>query len=149
MINQLLMMMSSGAAPVITLSGQSPSASDASAPYDSLVGIRITLSGVVQEKEQTNGSGGWTTVDPATDWIIPNSSAGDDTYHYKYAYTGDTLNVGSDTIGSWQAFDGTKTFWLDSTVFESLSGGGLLELSNDGGSTTLASATYNLTLDNL
>lgn len=109
------------------------------------VGLRVNSDGTIDRHR--NGS--YSQIDALTDWIIPNSAASDKTYHVKGDWTGDSLLAGSAATGTWLNVS-TNPHWLlrDTTADDGAQTGTLtLSISDDGGSTTLDSATYAFSAD--
>jgi len=129
------------ASSVVTLSGQVVTNIDSPAPVSASIQIRST-GGVFRGLD-----GAYAQVDTSTDWIIPNSAAsGPGTYHVRA-----TLNSSSGTatrtgtLGSWEALTSTRTWELTKTSTGTATWDLDIEISDDGGSTTLSTALYELT----
>ena len=126
----------------ITLSGQSVSEVGAG---EQIAGIRINTDGTI---DQRTALATYTQIDASTDWIIPNSAAADATYHVKWTPgVGDPLTTGSDSTGTWLELNTNREWFLKDTA--ALTHQATLAISNDGGTTTLDSATYNLLIETL
>jgi hypothetical protein len=132
-----------GSSAVVTVSGQAVSNTDGPGPVAAQ--IRFTSTGIVQR-----GLGGsYAQVDSATDWIIPNSaSAGPGAYHIRAtlnAQTGSGTRTG--TLGSWLALTSTRTWELSKPTAGIATWDLDIEISDDGGSTTLDTGLYELTVE--
>jgi len=131
------------AGSVVTLSGQVVTNIDSPAPVSASIQIRST-GGVFRGLD-----GSYAQIDTATDWIIPNSAAsGPGTYHVRA-----TLNASSGTatrtgtLGSWLALTSDRTWELEKTAIGTSTWDLDIEISDDGGSTTLSTALYELTAE--
>ncbi len=113
-------------------------------------GIEIRTDGTMYSITGDTGTGGpvFSQIFSSTDWIIPNSAASKRTYHVRMTKnSGDTLAGGSSAEGSWIELDDTKSWYLTRTLAGAEDYNGTLEISADGGSTVLDSATYIFDLD--
>lgn len=109
------------------------------------VGLRVNSGGTVDRHR----NGGWAQIDALTDWIIPPSASSAKTYHVKGDWAGDSLLAGSSATGSWVPV-ADSPYWLlrDTTADDGAKTGTLtLSISDDGGTTTLDSATYAFSAD--
>ena len=112
-----------------------------------LAGVRFNLSGIVER----NIDGNRNQIDSSTDWIIPNSSSsGPREFHIRAlqnATSGSGTRVG--TLNVWELLTSSREW----TIQKSDSGIATwdldIEISDDGGSTTLDTALYELTAQNL
>lgn len=142
---------SAGGAGVVTLSGQNV-VTTGTGLTSAYAAIRFNSDGTVDEYE-SHGAGTWTQVDSLTDWIVPNSSASEATYHVRVQATPPnddftTKPSGASVNGTWVDLS-TNREWgvedFDSGVGTTVSTGNFtVEISADGGTTVLASDTYNL-----
>lgn len=118
-----------------------------------VVGIYVygSSSGSQGQVDKREGST-YTQIDTTTDWVIPNSAAGDG-YHIKCTITsdigGDPGFTGGSGTGSWLSLTGvTSRFWIAEPPgpygADSKDITFTLEISDDGGSTTLDSASYRI-----
>lgn len=85
-------------------------------------------------------------VNSGTDWIIPNAAATGATYHVKMTTTGGGTTsldtVGGDAENTWEALNVTRGWQITESTSETYIG--TISISDDGGSTTLASAQITL-----
>lgn len=128
---------------VVTVSGESLSHVVGNG-NDATAGIRVMRDGTLEKVEGVVE----TQIDAATDWIIPNSK-GFTGYHVKFSKGAlDPAAAGGDAIDTWHAIDTTvRTIWWtefsdDSTQSATLT----VAISDDGGTTTLDSGTFPITL---
>ena len=130
---------------VVTVSGQTviEVGSEPSA------GVRFNTDGTVDSYTNENGSSPtYSQIDASTDWIVPNSAASDKTYHVRATLNSES-GGGTKTgpLGVWLELN-TNLLWF----IERLSGAGSgtsewdldIEISDDGGTTTLDTALYQL-----
>lgn len=119
-----------------------PSAGDKEAGYE------VLNTGNVQSVvNEDNGAGPPTfnQLNPVTDWIDNKSYVG--TYHARMTQdSGDALGAGSSPLNAWREIGVDTALWLlqsgNGAGFQSFVG--TIEISDDGGSTTLDSATITL-----
>jgi len=136
-----------GSSDVVTLSGEFVNVQP---NWEDVAGIYVygtgTYVGKIRKREGTT----YTVIDGTTDWVIPNSSGSDTNYDIKCTITADvggssgfTINSGT---GTWLQLGGFTRSWgvqadgpygADSRDITFT-----LEISDDGGSTTLDSASY-------
>lgn len=133
-------------APSITLTGTS--VVNVTTPSSTAVtGYRVHSDGRVFSIKSSDGYGNIVVAQilSSTDWIIPNIDSGDATYHFQFTKnSGDTLDGGSDPIGSWEANNsGFLEWYFDSAVDEAYNA--TIEVSDDAGSTTIDSAVIVIT----
>lgn len=104
-------------------------------------GLRVNSDGTVDKRIQTT----YSQIDNATDWIIPNSASADDTYHVRMTVdAGDAFTSGP---SSWVNVNTNPVWYLQDSA--PLTNTCTLEISNDGGSTTLTSGTYVFNVESL
>jgi hypothetical protein len=130
----------------VTLTNSSPNSFDISSPYDNTkAGVIFNSDGTKDEWNDANRA----QADSGTDWIIPNIAAGWKTYHVKLdSWTGDALHVSSSAVGSWLPISGVQWFMIE-TGPGSHGGNGTMRISDDGGTTTLDTATLNISIENV
>lgn len=139
MIPLFLLPLGAGGPAVVTVSGHTITHPDAPGPVTA--GLRFTSGGIV---EQFIGT--WIQIDSATDWIQPNGAAGSN-YSIRLTVSSGT-SPSSGPVGSWESLGSTVTWEL---TRQGVSGAGsttgtyLVEISSDGGSTVIDSASYTLT----
>ena len=127
---------------LVTVSGETITDTDTPGPVTT--GLRFTNTGYVEAF--LGSTSAWNPVDSSTDWIIPHEAAG---VLYSVRLTvssGTSPTTGS--VGSWETLDSTRTWTLvrpDAAGSGSTTGTYLLQVSDDGGSTVLDSASYTLT----
>lgn len=136
----------------VTLSGQTivTTGTGQSSAY---AAIRFNTDGTVDEYE-SHGAGAWTQIDSATDWIIPNSAASNKTYHVRVSGTPfpDDFTTKPGANGTWFALtggSGADREWgvedFDAAIENLVQTGSVtFQISDDGGSTVIASNTYSL-----
>lgn len=128
--------------PVVTLSGETGISDDTIQPDVGQVGVRFNQDGTIDKNE----GGAYFQIDSATDWIIPNGAASDKDYHVKCTDNNANLAGGSDSTGSWLQLTGVGGSDRQWYITNALAAPKLLdltiEISDDGGSTTLDSANY-------
>jgi hypothetical protein len=101
---------------VVTLSGESGiNDSDTSSPFDARAGIRIRQDGTIDKYKLNAPGAGYTQLDSATDWIIPNTAASTD-YQVKLDVTSGTPAGGlSDSTGTWLAMTSDREWIAQAT----------------------------------
>lgn len=130
-------------AAAIVLSGQSISYNDPFSPWDAHAILKVDSNGNVYESEG-GGLASYVQIDSAADWKRPVDGPG--VFHVRATLdSGDALTVG--TVGLWmiltsdrvwqQSVSGSMGLFRSSTL--------TIEISNDGGTTVVASAVYSLT----
>ena len=118
-------------------------------------GIRINNDGTIDEYLFGHAGAGdeWNQLFASTDWIIPNSGVGLETWHVKLDHnSGDPLDGSSDTDGSWIALGTSKQWYITriNALGDGLSTANVtLSISKDGGTTTEATADYVLRANNV
>ena len=128
----------------VTVSGE-PIATISATPF---AGVRVASNGIISKIGGTVGSPTYTPVDTATDWIAPPGAAAKRTFHVQAtlnAESGGGTKVGS--LGSWIEIT-TNHDW----TLERLAGAGSgtstwdldVEISDDGGSTTLDTGLFEI-----
>ena len=137
---------------VVTLSGQiiNTTGTGLTSAYSA---IRFNTDGTVDEYK-SHGAGTYVQIDSTTDWIIPNPAAAGKTYHVRVQATPptDDFTTKPGANGTWFALTGAGSAnreWgvedFDPALGNSISTGTVtFEISDDGGSTVLASNTYQL-----
>ncbi len=136
------------AGPVVTLSGQTI-VTTGTGQSSSYAAVRFNTDGTVDEFK-SHGAGSYVQIDAGTDWIIPNSSAADATYHVRVQATPPTDDFTTSPVanGSWIAISSNREWGVEDfdAAIENLvaTGSVTFEISNDAGSTVIASATYSL-----
>ena len=133
-----------GVPPVVTLSGQNivTTGTGQSSAY---AGIRFNTDGTVDEYE-SHGAGTWVQIDSGTDWIIPNDGPG--TYHVRSQGTPptDDFTTKAAANATWIEISTTREWGVEdfTSAIETLvtTGTVTFEISDDAGSTVLASNTY-------
>lgn len=135
---------------VVTLSGQTISTTG-TGQSSAYAGIRFNTDGTVDEFK-SHGAGSWVQIDSATDWIIPNAAASNATYHVRVQSTPptDDFTTKPGANGTWFALtggSGANREWgvedFDGAIETAVNTGNVtFEISDDGGSTVIASNTY-------
>lgn len=132
-----------GSVGIVTVSGEVITDSQAD-PGPADAAVRFKTDGTVEKYESFS----YTQIDAATDWIIPNLAASKRSYVVKATELGQT-GTGSrtgPTLGSWHALTTNREWKVSRTSGVGSATWDLtIEISADGGTTTLDSATYNLT----
>lgn len=142
------------AGAIVTLSGQTVIATGTGLG-SAYAAIRFNTDGTIdQYKSHGPGDTGYVQIDAVTDWIIPNASASAKTYHVRVQATppGDDFTTKPVANGTWIALtggSGASREWGVEDFDSSLSivtatGSFTFQLSDDAGSTVLASNTYSL-----
>lgn len=119
--------------PTITVSGETVSEA---APGHAIAGIRFNSDGTVDGHSLVSG---YYQVDSGTDWRIPNGSGAG--YHVRA--TLDSGDTPTGTLSSWLALSTSREWYFD-ILTGSKNCNLTIAVSDDGGSTTLDSATYTL-----
>lgn len=128
---------------VVSLSGESINDS-APAMGTAWAELKVRSDGTLDKKEKDDGGDVYVQIDSATDWIIPNASHADATYVFRLTVDSGDTPSGS-AVSSWIAKADEPAWYHTVGGIEQLkSGSYTLEVSDDAGSTTLASATYTL-----
>jgi hypothetical protein len=125
---------------VVTVSGEIIQSDDPTPE----AGVRFNIGGTIDKNQGTS----YSQIDAVTDWIIPNAAASKKTYHLRA-----TLNAESGGGNK----TGTLNTWLELVTtrewkIERLSGQGAgtsiwdldIEISDDGGSTTIDTGLFEL-----
>lgn len=135
----LNMLAASRVGVAVTVSGEVIAGSDAPT---SIAGVRFNAGGTVEKYED----GLYSQIDAATDWRIPNTG-GAKTYHVRAtenAQIGTGNRVG--TLGSWIALSSSPEWTVEETTSGQSATWDLdIEVSDDGGSTTLDTGLFELT----
>ncbi len=125
---------------VVSLDGHVISDADTPAPIK--VGVRFNSDGTV---DRLISGPSYLQIDSATDWRIPNAGSG--TFHIRAtlnAQTGSGTRVGA--LGSWLALTSDREWTVEEPTSSQTATWDLdIEISADGGATTLATALYELT----
>jgi len=140
--------------PKVTLSGETNTVGDAVAPHDTFASLKIDADGNVYMGDAVNGAAiSYTQVDTGTDWIRPAAAASS---LYEVRVTSVDHNAGSDNGSGWDVSPGTDGDWFtldtdriwntNETTVGSYSTTFTVEIRR--GSTTLASASYALNIEN-
>ena len=146
------MMVQARTTPLVTLSGQTI-ITTGTGQSSAFASIRFNTDGTIDEFE-SHGAGSYVQIDVATDWIIPNSASPDKTYHVRVqsAPPTDDFTTSPGTNGDWFALTGgggANREWavedFDAAIENLVATGAItFEISDDAGSTVIASNTYSL-----
>lgn len=143
----------SGPSYTVTVTGRTISSVDSGVQT---VGLRFNADGTVDEYESA-GAASWQQIESSTDWIIPNSF-NTEGFHVKLTVqSGDSPDAGtvlgsSDAINTWLTLgNGTTREWFleNEDPQPSQSGVWRVEISADGGTTTLDSGDFTMTANDL
>ena len=105
-------------------------------------GIRFNVDGTVDKREGAT----YTQISASTDWVVPQPYA--DTYHIKWEAGSGACDVTPFAASTWTAMAAGPYEWREEEDSGSAdSASVVISISNDGGSTTLDSATITLTAD--
>lgn len=140
-----------GSGPVVTVSGETISQSDPSAPYNSRVAIQFNSDGTIDKITDFNGTPTVVQIDAGTDWIIPNIAAGIE-YDVRFVSGGGDLAAGFDVEAAvedtWIDLGSDRLWSSTSTIQEEFSGTATFEIRHGGSGITLDSAVYTFTISN-
>ena len=144
----LFFLLPSGHGVRVSLSGQTI-VTTGTGQLSAYAAVRFNSDGTVDEFE-SHGTNDYVQIDSATDWIIPNTASADKTYHVRVTGTPptDDFTVKPVANGSWVAVStspewAVEDFNADIGVTVAM-GSVTFELSDDAGSTVIASGTYSL-----
>jgi hypothetical protein len=146
-----------GKGPRVTLSGQTLT-STGTGGSSAYAAFRFNTDGTIdQYRSHGVDAGVYTQIDAGTDWIIPNSAAANKTYSVRVQATPPTDDFttkpsGASTNGTWVDLTGgsgaNREWGIEDTDPDigttKDTGNFTFELSDDGGSTVIASNTYSL-----
>ncbi len=90
MLPLLAALAASGGGAAVKVSGESITAIDGVAPYNTTVAIRFNSDGTVDVREDLDGVTTWSQIDAASDWIIPNEAGVSEAYDVGFT----NLNTG-------------------------------------------------------
>jgi hypothetical protein len=128
--------------PSVHLDGHTLSA-NTQEPDDAITGLRFNTDGTVDAEIEVVG---YSQIDSATDWVIPNSAAGSE-YSVSYtALTGDAFTTAAAAEGSWVALSSNREWRLDnSTPGTTLSNSCTFRIKDNTNDVQVAQAVYNFT----
>ena len=149
MIPMFMLANAVGGAGVVTVSDDTLSFVDGPAIGVMVSGVRFNIDGTVDQITGDTGAGGpdYNQINSATDWVIPNSK--NTGYHIKIVKdSGDALNgSGIDPVGSWVALSSDRYWYYERGTTGSYSGTFTISISRDGGTTTIDSGSYTISLN--
>lgn len=131
----------SGKPETVTVSGET--IEHGSGGGGAYAGVRFNLDGTIDKRE----GGTYSQIDTATDWVRPESVyAG--TYHLRWTQTSGSVGVSPFAAGVWTAMSGGPHEWYEVEVGGSIDSCSItIDVSDDGGTTTLDSGLFQLTAD--
>lgn len=104
-------------------------------PADATVSIRCTTNGLIR-------TGIGATYTTRSNWYTPTTTAVGDDYHVKFTAVSGVIGSGA---GSWLALTSDRTYSISQTSVGTASSQVLIEISDDGGTTVIASGIFYLT----
>lgn len=128
------------ASVTVTVSGEFISDAAPNGTRTATAGVRVNNDGTIDKLIDTT----YTQIDSSTDWRIPNGSGSG--YHVKFTKNVlDPAPTGG-TLDTWLSLSSSYLVYYDEATDDTENGGTItIEISDDGGSTTLDSANYPLT----
>lgn len=134
---------------VFTLSGEFIEETSGTGPWK--VHVRFNPDGTVDERTQSNSGNDTTTqIDALTDWVIPNSAAGDGSgFEVRNNTTPDqSLDEEAAAVGVWIDLSAVRVWGFTSGVQSDDDSGNLtFQIRRAGGGPILASGVYAFLLD--